>query len=323
MKAIVVEDDRLTWNTVDELGCGPAEVRIRVAATAVNRADLAQRAGGYPPPPGASDILGLECAGEVVEVGEEVQRVRAGDRVCALLSGGGYAEEVVVPAGLVLSIPSGLSYAEAASIPEVYATAYLNLYMEANLTIGEKVLLHAGASGVGTAAIQLLKYSNNPNFVTVGNADKLRRCLALGADSGFVRHHGSFLSEVSDWAGKSGVDVILDPVGANYFSDNISCLGMDGRLVLIGLLGGQTTELNMGFLMMKRISVIGSTLRARALSVKANIIDELRENVWPRFESKEILPIIEEVFPIEEAEKAHDLIAGNETFGKVVLEVFS
>ena len=157
MKAIVVEDDRLIWDTVDEIGCGPAEVRIRVAATAVNRADLAQRAGGYPPPAGASDILGLECAGEVVEVGEEVQRVKAGDRVCALLSGGGYAEEVVVPAGLVLPIPGDLSFAEAASIPEVYATAYLNLYMEANLTIGEKVLLHAGASGVGTAAIQLLK----------------------------------------------------------------------------------------------------------------------------------------------------------------------
>ena len=323
MKAIVVEDDRLIWNTVDEISCGPAEVRIRVAATAVNRADLAQRAGGYPPPTGASDILGLECAGEVVEVGEEVQRVKAGDRVCALLSGGGYAEEVVVPAGLVLPIPGDLSFAEAASIPEVYATAYLNLYMEANLTIGEKVLLHAGASGVGTAAIQLLKYSNNPSFVTVGNADKLKRCLALGAESGFVRHHGSFLNEVLDWSGKSGVDVILDPVGANYFSDNVSCLGIDGRLVLIGLLGGQTTELNMGFLMMKRISVIGSTLRARALSVKASIIDELKDNVWPRFESKEILPIIEEVFPIEEAEKAHDLIAGNETFGKVVLEVFS
>ena len=322
MKAIVVEDGGLVWKTVEDIGCGPAEIRIKVAATAVNRADLAQRAGGYPPPPGASDILGLECAGEVVEVGEEVRRVKAGDKVCALLAGGGYAEEVVVPAGLVLPIPDGLTYVEAASIPEVYATAYLNLYMEANLSIGEKVLLHAGASGVGTAAIQLLKYSKNPSFVTVGNADKLRRCRDLGADSGFIRHDGSFLDAVSEWSGKSGVDVILDPVGANYFSDNISCLGIDGRLVLIGLLGGQSTELNMGFLMMKRISVIGSTLRARALPLKANIMDRLKEDVWPRFESKEILPVIEEVFPIEDAEKAHNLIAGNETFGKVVLEIF-
>ena len=322
MKAIVVEDGRLVWETVEDIGCGPAEIRIKVAATAVNRADLAQRAGGYPPPPGASDILGLECAGEVVEVGEEVRRVKAGDKVCALLAGGGYAEEVVVPAGLVLPIPDGLTYVEAASIPEVYATAYLNLYMEADLSIGEKVLLHAGASGVGTAAIQLLKYSKNPSFVTVGNADKLRRCRDLGADSGFIRHDGSFLNAVSEWSGKSGVDVILDPVGANYFSDNISCLGIDGRLVLIGLLGGQSAELNMGFLMMKRISVIGSTLRARALPLKANIMDRLKEDVWPRFESKEILPVIEEVFPIEDAEKAHNLIAGNETFGKVVLEIF-
>ncbi len=322
MKAIVVDDGGLVWETVEDIGCGPAEIRIKVAATAVNRADLAQKAGGYPPPPGASDILGLECAGEVVEVGEEVRRVKAGDKVCALLAGGGYAEEVVVPAGLVLPIPDGLTYVEAASIPEVYATAHLNLYMEADLSIGEKVLLHAGASGVGTAAIQLLKYSKNPSFVTVGNADKLRRCRDLGADSGFIRHDGSFLNAVSEWSGKSGVDVILDPVGANYFSDNISCLGIDGRLVLIGLLGGQSAELNMGFLMMKRISVIGSTLRARALPLKANIMDRLKEDVWPRFESKEILPVIEEVFPIEDAEKAHNLIAGNETFGKVVLEIF-
>ena len=322
MKAIVVEDGALVWETVEDIGCGPAEIRIKVAATAVNRADLAQRAGGYPPPPGASDIHGPECAGEVVEVGEEVRRVKTGDKVCALLAGGGYSEEVVVPAGLVLPIPDGLTYVEAASIPEVYATAYLNLYMEADLSIGEKVLLHAGASGVGTAAIQLLKYSKNPSFVTVGNADKLRRCRDLGADSGFIRHDGSFLNAVSEWSGKSGVDVILDPVGANYFSDNISCLGIDGRLVLIGLLGGQSAELNMGFLMMKRISVIGSTLRARALPLKANIMDRLKEDVWPRFESKEILPVIEEVFPIEDAEKAHNLIAGNETFGKVVLEIF-
>ena len=322
MKAIIVEGTRLIWADVDALVCGPAEVKIKVAATAVNRADLAQRAGAYPPPPGASDILGLECAGEVLEVGESVQRVKPGDKVCALLSGGGYAEEVVVPAGLVLPIPDGFSFAEAASIPEVYATAYLNLYMEAGVDLGEKVLLHAGASGVGTAAIQLLKYSNNPTFVTVGNQTKLERCIDLGADAGFVRHDGSFAEKASDWAGASGVDAILDPVGANYFADNLSCLGMDGRLILIGLLGGQKTEVNLGLLMMKRLSVVGSTLRSRSISEKAIVLDALKEKAWPRFASKQIVPVIEAIFPIEEADKAHDTIAANQTFGKVVLEIF-
>ena len=321
MKAIVVEQDRLVWQEIGIESCGPGEVRIKVAATAVNRADLAQRSGGYPPPAGASPILGLECSGEVIEVGEEVQRVKVGDRVCALLAGGGYAEEVVVPAGQVLKIPAGLSFVEAASVPEVYATAYLNLYMEGRASIGEKVLLHAGASGVGTAAIQLLKFSHNPCFVTVGNNDKLRRCVELGADSGFVRHNGSFAKIVSDWAGDAGVDVVLDPVGASYMEDNLSCLTAGGRLVIIGLLGGQKTDVNLGLLMMKRISVIGSTLRARPISEKSRIMDELKENLWPRLESGEIKPIIEAVLPVTEAEKAHELIAGNETFGKVVLEV--
>ncbi|MEM9624501.1 MAG: alcohol dehydrogenase catalytic domain-containing protein, partial [Pseudomonadota bacterium] len=219
-----VDNKRLVLGEVAEPDCGPGEVKIRVAATAVNRADLVQVTGGYPPPPGASEIVGLECAGEVVEVGEGVQRVVPGDSVCALLAGGGYAESVVVPAGQVVPIPAGLSAVEAAAIPEVFATAYLNLYIEAATQPGEKVILHAGASGVGTAAIQLLKQSHNPSFVTVGSQSKIDACCALGADAGFERHAGSFVESAQAWAGDNGVDVILDPVGASYLADNLNLL---------------------------------------------------------------------------------------------------
>jgi putative PIG3 family NAD(P)H quinone oxidoreductase len=321
MKAIVIEGGRLVWGDTAEESCGTGQVRIRVAATAINRADLAQRAGGYPPPPGASPVLGLECAGEVIEVGEGVQRVKLGDRVCALLAGGGYAENVVVPAGQVLPVPDGFSFIQAAAIPEVFATAYLNLYFEAGATIQEKVVLHAGASGVGTAAIQLLKATNNPSFVTVGSAAKLEQCVALGADAGFVRHEGSFRDAVQAWAGDSGVDVILDPVGAQYLSDNLAVLGRGGRLVLIGLMGGAQTEVNLGVLMMKRARVIGSTLRARPISEKAKVMDALEREVWPHLADGTIKPIIETVLPITEAEAAHELIESNETIGKVVLEI--
>jgi putative PIG3 family NAD(P)H quinone oxidoreductase len=326
LQAIVVEDNKLVWKSVADPVCGAGEVRIRVAATAINRADLVQRSGGYPPPPGASPILGLECAGEVVEIGAGVTRVECGDQVCALLAGGGYAEQVVAPAGQVLKIPEGLSAVQAASIPEVFATAYLNLYMEANLQAREKVLVHAGASGVGTAAIQMLKMSGNPVFVTAGSARKVAECVALGADGGFDRHSGSFLAEVQKWAQSDGmlgegVDVILDPVGAGYLADNISCLGLGGRLVLIGLMSGATAELNLAQMMMKRLRIIGSTLRARPIPQKAAVMDALYSNIWPHFVTGAIKPIIEAQWPIQEADAAHKQVAGNETIGKVVLTV--
>jgi len=318
MKAILVENQQLHWAEAPDPVCGVGEVKIQVAATAVNRADLVQASGGYPPPPGASDILGLECAGVVTEIGEGVDRFQPGDAVCALLSGGGYAEQVVVPAGQVLPIPAGVSMLEAAALPEVFATAYLNLYIEARLSVQEKVLLHAGASGVGTAAIQMLKTTHNPCFVTAGSADKVAACVALGADGGFDRHQGSFLSVVQEWSG-GGVDVILDPVGAQYLADNITALGLNGRLVLIGLMGGVSAEVNLGAMMMKRIRVIGSTLRARSIGEKAQILDGLHREVWPHFESGAIKPIIETSMPLEQAGEAHKLVAGNETVGKVTL----
>jgi putative PIG3 family NAD(P)H quinone oxidoreductase len=321
MKAILVEGNRLVWGETERPAIGPGQVRIAVRATAVNRADLVQRQGGYPAPPGASPILGLECAGEVIEVGDSVGRVQAGDHVCALLAGGGYAEEVVVPAGQVLKMPKGLSFVEAASLPEVFATAYLNLYMEGALKTGERVVVHAGASGVGTAAIQLCRNTHNPVFVTVSGQRKIDACVALGAAGGHDRAKGSFVDAVQAWAGAEGVQVILDPVAAPYFADNLKVLSVDGRLLLIGMMGGTTVEANLAVVLMKRIKVIGSTLRARSIAAKSTIMDGLKRDVWPALEAGRIKAIVEAVIPLQEAEKAHALVAANETIGKVVLEL--
>lgn len=321
MKAIQVEGDDLVWGEVPSPALGEGEIRIRTMATAVNRADLAQRAGAYPPPPGASPILGLECSGVVAEVGGGVTRFRLGDEVCALLAGGGHAEEVVVPAGQVLPIPAGMSFTDAAALPEVFATAYLNLMMEADLAPGETVLLHAGASGVGTAAIQLCVAFGNLCFVTAGSDEKIDRCVGLGAQGGSNRHSGSFVDQVEAWTGGQGFDVILDPVGAAYLEDNLKSLNLDGRLVLIGLMGGAEAPLALAPMLMRRLRIIGSTLRARPVAAKAEIMDALFERVWPLLATGSIKPIVEEVIPIAEANRAHALIAGDTTFGKVVLEL--
>ena len=321
MKAIHVRGEDLVWAEADEPAPGPGEVLIENHATAVNRADLAQRAGGYPPPPGASPVLGLECAGVVAAVGEGVSRVVPGDEVCALLAGGGYAETVVVPAGQVLKKPARLSFVEAASIPEVFATAYLNLFMEARLVKGEHAVIHAGASGVGTAGIQMCKAFGNPVFVTAGSADKIERCVELGADAGFNRYDGDFSTAIEAWTDGRGADVILDPVGGAYLAENLASLATDGRLVIIGLLGGASAQASLGMMMAKRLRIIGSTLRARSIAAKATIMDALKERVWPLLEDGTIMPVIERVIPIERANDAHDLIASNQTFGKVVLKV--
>jgi len=321
MKAIHIDNDQLVWSATDTPTLGTGEVRIAVRATAVNRADLVQRSGNYPPPPGASPIMGLECAGEVMAVGEGVTRVAPGDLVCALLAGGGYAEQVVAPAGQVLKVPAGFDAVRAAAIPEVFATAYLNLYMEAALAKGERVLLHAGASGVGTAAIQLCRTFHNPCLVTAGGQEKIERCVALGADGGADRHGGGFEDTVKAWTDGGGVDVILDPVGASYLEQNIACLRTGGRLVLLSLMGGAGAELNLGARLVTRLRGIGSTLRARPISEKSAVMDELKRRVWPLFESGDIEPIVETVMPITEAEQAHALVASNETVGKVVLTI--
>ncbi|MEJ2132951.1 MAG: NAD(P)H-quinone oxidoreductase [Gammaproteobacteria bacterium] len=321
MKAILVEDGKLVWGEATDPTPGPGEILIRNRATAINRADLAQRAGNYPPPPGASEILGLECAGEVVAVGEDVTSYAVGDPVCALLAGGGYAERVAVAAGQALPVPKGIALQDAAALPEVFATAYLNIFMEARAEVGERVLLHAGASGVGTAAIQLCREFDNPCFVTAGSEEKIARCKALGAVGGVNRHAASFVDFVADWTEGSGFDVILDPVGGSYLGDNLRSLNRDGRLVIIGLMGGANAEIPLGLMMVKRLRVIGSTLRARSTAAKSRVMDELRDRVWPLIEEGEIEPIIEARMPIHEADAAHALIASNETFGKVILTI--
>jgi putative PIG3 family NAD(P)H quinone oxidoreductase len=321
VKAISQEGDDLIWKESQDPDLKKDEVLIRIKASAINRADLLQRGGNYPVPPGASPILGLECAGVVEEVGGQVRNFIKGEEVCALLAGGGYAEKVSVPSGQVLKVPKGFSFEQAAALPEVFATAYFNLYMEANLSVGEKTLIHAGASGVGTAAIQICKAKGNPCFITAGTQEKVSRCMELGAEGGTVRNEENFADAVAKWTENNGVQVILDPVGANYLEDNMKSLTLGGRLVMIGLMGGAKATINLGLLMMKRLRIIGSTLRAQPIAKKTEIMNNLNENVWPSLESGDIKPIIDSVIPIEEVDKAHKLMESNQTFGKVILKV--
>jgi putative PIG3 family NAD(P)H quinone oxidoreductase len=322
MKAIVIAADKsLHWQDQPEPIPGPHQIAIKVHASAVNRADLMQRLGVYPPPPGASDILGLECAGEVSAIGAQVSQWQIGDRVCALLAGGGYAETVVCHAEHALPIPAGFSFSQAAALPEVFATAWLNLFMLAQVQPGQKVALHAGASGVGTAAIQLCKAKGNPVFVTVGDQAKLDYCQQLGAAAGHIRSQGEFEPALKSWSGKAGVAAILDPVGGNYLEQNLKCLDTDGSLIIIGLMGGRSANLDIGRLLVKRIRVVGSTLRSRSDASKAEIISQLASQVWPLFESGELAPIIYGHFPIIQATDAFELVASNQTIGKVILEM--
>ncbi len=318
----VSETGDLLWTEAADLVPSPAEILIDVKATAINRADLMQRKGLYPPPPGAPETMGLECAGIVMAVGRDVTHHQVGDRVCALLAGGGYAEQAVVDQGSALKIPDNLDFEQAAAIPEVFATAWLNLFIEAALQPGERVVLHAGASGVGTAAIQLCHAFGSESFVTAGSASKIEACLKLGAKGGHNRRDGGFIDALRAlWS--QGADVILDPVGASYLTENLEALTLNGRLVLIGLMGGSRSEIDLAKLMMKRLRVVGSTLRARPLEEKASIMAELSQYVWPKISQGEIVPIIQQVFPIQSASAAHELMASDVTIGKVVLKVSS
>ncbi len=318
MNAIRQIDGRLVWSDAERPSCLAHEVLIRVAATAINRADLVQRSGNYPPPPGASEILGLECSGVIEEVGADLSSDLIGQKACALLSGGGYAEYVAVPVQHILPIPAGLSLLEAAAIPEVFATAWLNLKLEGQLQPGERVLVHAGASGVGTAAIQLCKVWGNPICVTLGSPEKQQRCIELGASKAINRHDGPWLEAVREWG---SVDVIVDPVGASYLDSNLKALNLKGRLVQIGLMSGREAPLPLGLLMTRRLTIRGSVLRSRSIEEKAIVMKGLELEVWPLLEQKRLKPIIHAVFPIQEAEEAHRLVASDATFGKVVLEI--
>ncbi len=318
MKALQGVDGRVEWQQQPAPACDVGEIRIRVAAAGLNRADLLQRAGLYPPPPGVSEALGLECAGIVTEVGAGCDW-QVGDRVCALLAGGGMAEEVVVDARHALPVPQGMSLHEAAALPEVYATAWLNLFQLAGLKPGEKVLLHAGASGVGSAAIQLCKAFGSPCWVSVGSAERLAHCEQLGAQGGVLRGDGQ-LQALADFG---PFDVILDPVGGAYAELNLQLLALDGRWVNIGLMGGRQAQLDFVQLLSKRISLIGSTLRSRDALFKAELMRELGQHVWPLFAEGRLSAQLQDSFPIEQAEAAFAALAGNRVNGKLVLVIDS
>lgn len=320
MHAILPGPD-MAWAETERPKPTGDEVRIRIAATAVNRADLSQAAGRYPPPPGASPILGLECAGVVDAVGPDATGIAVGERVCALLGGGGYAEYTVVPASHTLPVPDGMDFLDAAALPEVLTTAFLNLRIEAGLQEGERVLLHAGASGVGTTALQLCRLWGNPTWVTVGSAEKIATCMGYGADGGSNRHEGPWVDDVLAWTDGNGVDVILDPVGQGYVAEDQKVLANRGRIVLIGLLGGRSETLDLGRMLVKRQRLIGSVLRARSKAEKDVILGRLRDEVWPRVVDGTLSGHVHTVMPLPEAKAAHALLASNATTGKVILQV--
>ena len=325
MKAIVVDeaspDRALRWVDVADPAMGPGDVLIDVHATALNRADLMQRAGKYPPPAGASEILGLEAAGVVAAVGGGVDTgVRVGDRVCVLLPGGGYAERVVAPARLVMPVPRGWSMEEAAALPEVYLTAFVNLFMEGALQPGETVLVHGGASGVGSAAIQLCRENGNPLIVTAGSDEKVQACLDMGA-SHAVNYRAESWADGVRAVAPDGVDVILDIVGADYLRDNLALLRMRGRLAIIATMGGARAEIDLRVLMGKRLRVIGSLLRSRPVEEKIAIRDAFLARFGPALESGAVRPVIDRVYPNAQAAEAHDLMAANRNVGKIVLAI--
>ena len=325
VKAIVVDapgdESAMHLGEVPAPALAPGCIRIRVAATAVNRADLLQRQGLYPPPPGASEILGLECAGEVVETAADVEGWRAGDRAMALLAGGGYAEEVVVHAGSAMRVPERLSLEQAAAVPEVFLTVFLNVFRLGALPEGGAVLVHGGGSGIGTAAIQLVKAAGGTIVVTAGSEEKCRRCLELGADRAVNYRSDDFVEAARSASGGRGVDVVLDSIGAPYLEKNLAALAVGGKLVVIGLMGGARTEIGLGPLLLRRLEVIGSTLRARPESEKASIVAAFQGRFGAALEKGEIRPIVDRVLPLEQAPEAHRLVKASEHFGKVVLRV--
>ena len=290
-------------------------LRIRVRTAGVNRADLLQRAGRYPPPPGASEVLGLECAGVVAEVGNGVQGWNVGDRAMALLAGGGYAKEVVVDAGSAMHVPSALSWEEAGAMPEVFLTAFLNVFMLARAKEGEALLVHGGGSGVGTAATTLAKLAGLRVIVTAGSAEKVARCLAHGADVAINYREEDFVARARP------VDVILDHIGANYLARDLEALATGGRVVVIGSMGGRgTIELDVNALLAKRQQIIGSTLRARPPAEKAEIVASFLARFGKDLEAGRVRPVIDSVFPMAEMDAAHERMRGDH-FGKIVLRV--
>ncbi len=325
MKAIVVHSEAdkpvLKWETVADIGYEPHEVLVNVRATAVNRADLSQARGHYPPPPGASEILGLEMAGEIAAIGDAVDGWAIGDRVCALLPGGGYAEQAAAPADMLVRMPDDWSFITGAAVMEVWLTAFSNLFMEGDLKPDETILIHAGASGVGTSAIQLARHIGAAVYVTAGSERKLARCRELGASLAVNYKEADFSTAVMETSGGRGVDLILDPVGGPYLLQNLRVLRAGGRLVNIGLLGGTKGEMDMGLVLGKSLRLIGSRLRSKPLSQKIGITRDFEKTFWPLLVSGVLKPEIDSVYSITEARAAHEYVARNQNLGKVILKL--
>src|SRR5262245_29355135 len=300
---------------------GTGEILIKVAAAGVNRPDVMQRRGKYPPPPGASDIPGLEVAGTVDQIGPEVSRWKVGDAVCALVAGGGYAEYCVAPAPQCLPVPTGLDFVSAAAIPETYFTVWTNVFERGRLAAGESILIHGGASGIGTTAIQLARARAARVFATAGTAEKCAACEQLGAERAINYQERDFLEVVRASTGGRGVDVVLDMVGGEYFQRNIDALAVEGRLVEIATLRGAKAEITIPTVMQRRLTITGSRLRARSVAEKGAIARAVHANVWPLLESGAVKPIIYRTFPLTDAAGAHRLLEADAHIGKVVLIV--
>ncbi|MFI0432115.1 MAG: NAD(P)H-quinone oxidoreductase [Candidatus Nanopelagicales bacterium] len=305
---------------VEDPVAGPGEILLNVAAAGVNRADLLQRQGFYPPPPGASTILGLECSGEVA-VPDAAGRWRVGQRVCALLTGGGYAEQVAVAAEQVMPVPTGVSLADAAALPEVAATVYSNLHLEAGLRPGDWLLVHGGGSGIGTFAIQWATAIGARVVVTAGSDSKRARCLELGAAVAIDYHCDDWPDQVRTATGGHGADVILDIIGAKYLRGNVACLAVGGRIVVIGLQGGTRGELDLGALLMRRGTLMATSLRARPPEQKAAICAGLVADVWPLLAQGRVVPVVDAVLPIADVRRAHERLAAGDVTGKLVLQI--
>ena len=325
MRAVVISEpggpDVLKLADVPDPEAAPGEAVVEITRAGVNRADVMQRMGLYPPPPGAPPYPGLECSGRVAALGEGVGGWAVGDEVCALLTGGGYAERVAVPAGQLLPLPGGVSLGDAAGLPEVACTVYSNVFQSAALEPEETLLVHGGASGIGTKAIQLAREQGAQVVCTAGTQEKLDRCRVLGANRAVNYNTEDFVEAVRDFTAGNGADVILDIIGAAYLARNVAALATGGRLVVIGLQGGTRAELDLGVLLGKRASVRATTLRARPAAEKAEIVAAVREQVWPLIAAGRVRPVIDRVLPLAEAPEAHRLMENGSHFGKILLAI--
>ncbi|MFG2722385.1 NAD(P)H-quinone oxidoreductase [Streptomyces sp. NPDC048416] len=323
MHAITIPEpggpEALVWAEVPDPVPGEGEVLVEVAAAAVNRADVLQRQGFYNPPPGASPYPGLECSGRISALGPGVSGWKVGDEVCALLSGGGYAEKVAVPAGQLLPVPEGVGLTEAAALPEVVCTVWSNVFMVSHLRPGETLLVHGGASGIGTMAIQLGKAIGAKVAVTAGGSGKLARCAELGADILIDYREQDFVDEVLKATDGIGADVILDIMGAKYLERNVRALAVNGRLAVIGLQGGAKGELNLGALLTKRAAVTATSLRGRPAAEKAAIVAAVREHVWPLIAGGGVRPVVDRTLPLADAAEGHRVLEASQHIGKVLL----